>query len=67
MKNDNRHCVGMKVFVRHQDVTKEIINLCNLTKPNENCRGIQVPIPSDPNLLKYDQFHGGWAMITGYN
>lgn len=58
----------MKVFVRHQDLTKDIINLCRITQPKVNCRGINVPIPADPMLTKSrDPFFGGYAMITGYN
>lgn len=60
-------CTGVKVYVRHQDVTKEIIEICTLTKPRENCKGMFTAIPADPQLLKSDGFNGGWAMITGNN
>ena len=57
----------MKVFVRHQDITKEIIELCKVSQPKQNCRGVHVPIPADPLLTKRQGFFGGYAMITGYN
>jgi hypothetical protein len=57
----------MKVFVRHQDVTKEIVKLCVLTKPKAMFQGIRVLVPASKQLLKDEGFQGGWANITGLN
>lgn len=57
---------GVEVYVRVQDLTPEIIELCRITKPRQNGRGIQMPIP----MCGDEQEKGndlGWAMITGVN
>lgn len=65
MKDQKRK--GIQVYVRHQDVTKEIIDICKVSKPKINCKGMFVAVPADPQLVQSDNFNGGWAMITGYN
>lgn len=57
---------GVEVYVRQQDLTPEIIELCKLTKPKQNGRGIQMPIPLSQEELNKGNYLG-WAMITGVN
>lgn len=67
MKPQGKKVRGVEVYVRHQDITKEIIAICTASKPKDNCKGIFVAIPGEPKLMESDKFYGGWAMITGCN
>lgn len=64
MESNDRK-ITMGVFVRQEDITKEIQELIKLEK-GVKARGLHAPIPLDPVLWK-EGFAGGYAMITGEN
>ena len=56
----------MNVYVTHEDITPEIVELCVVSKPKATFQGLRVLVPASQQLAEKG-FQGGWATITALN